>query len=145
MKANEAPEKLYFGTQGDKGLLDIYSEKEPDDDIEYIRTDVFIEKALKWYCRDCECNDNCTANHKCAFRDYFEMYLKGNENALSPKIENALDPEGFTTENYRCRHLISKLQNDFIEKACEYLNKNCRSFILTEKDIEDFKNYMKGE
>ena len=33
----------------------------------------------------------------------------------------------------------------FIEKAYEYLNKTCRGFILTEKDIEDFKNYMKGE
>ena len=33
----------------------------------------------------------------------------------------------------------------FIEKACEYLNNTCRRFILTEKDIEDFKNYMKGE
>lgn len=33
----------------------------------------------------------------------------------------------------------------FIEKACDYLNKTCRKFILTEKDIEDFKNYMKEE
>ena len=33
----------------------------------------------------------------------------------------------------------------FIEKACDYLNKTCRKFILTEKDIEDFKKYMKGE
>ena len=31
-----------------------------------------------------------------------------------------------------------------IKKACEYLNKTCRRFILTEKDIKDFKNYMKG-
>lgn len=48
MDINEAPEKLYFGTQGDKGLLDIYSKKESDDEIEYTRTDVFIEKACKW-------------------------------------------------------------------------------------------------
>ena len=33
--------------------------------------------------------------------------------------------------------------NAFIEKACDYLNKTCRKFILTEKDIEDFKNYMR--
>ena len=33
----------------------------------------------------------------------------------------------------------------FIEKACEYLNNTCRRFILTKKDIEDFKKYMKGE
>ena len=43
MEAN-APEKLYFG-ESDKGILDIYSAKESDDDIEYIRKDAFIEKA----------------------------------------------------------------------------------------------------
>lgn len=73
MKANEAPEKLYFG-ESDKDLLDIfYSHRESNDDIEYTRTDAFIKK------------------------------------------------------------------------ACEYLNKTCRRFLLTEKDIEDFKNYMEGE
>lgn len=36
-------------------------------------------------------------------------------------------------------------KDSFIRKACEYLNKSCRRFILTEKDIEGFKNYMKGE
>ena len=30
----------------------------------------------------------------------------------------------------------------FIEKADNYLRNNCQRFILTEKDIEDFKNYM---
>ena len=44
MKANEAPEKLYFG-EGDKCILDIYSGGKFDDDIEYTRTDAFIEKA----------------------------------------------------------------------------------------------------
>ena len=33
----------------------------------------------------------------------------------------------------------------FIDKACEYLNEICRRFILTEKDIEDFRKHMKGE
>jgi hypothetical protein len=33
----------------------------------------------------------------------------------------------------------------FIEKVCDYLNKTCRRFILTEKDIDDLKKYMKGE
>lgn len=32
---------------------------------------------------------------------------------------------------------------DFLKKACEWLNKTCKRFILTEKDIEDFKKYMK--
>ena len=33
----------------------------------------------------------------------------------------------------------------FIEKAENYLRNKCQRFILTEKDIEDFKNYMKGK
>lgn len=47
MKLNEAPKKLYFG-EGDKGLLDIYSTKESNNDIEYIRKDSFIEKACEF-------------------------------------------------------------------------------------------------
>jgi hypothetical protein len=43
----KAPEKLYFG-ESDRGLLDIYSTKESSDDIEYTRTDTFIEKACEW-------------------------------------------------------------------------------------------------
>ena len=46
MKVN-APEKLYFG-ESDKGILDIYSTKESDNEVEYIRTDAFIEKAAEW-------------------------------------------------------------------------------------------------
>lgn len=33
----------------------------------------------------------------------------------------------------------------FVEKAENYLRDKCQRFILTEKDIEDFINYMKGE
>ena len=47
MKANEAPEKLYFG-EVDKGVLDIYSNRESNDEIEYTRTDVFLHKACSW-------------------------------------------------------------------------------------------------
>lgn len=47
MKTNEAPEKLYFG-EVDKGILDIYSDRESNDEIEYIRIDVFIKKAAEW-------------------------------------------------------------------------------------------------
>lgn len=44
----EAPEKLYFGVT-DKSVLDIYSTKESNNEVEYIRTDAFIEKAEKWF------------------------------------------------------------------------------------------------
>ena len=47
MKINEAPEKLYFG-EVDKGILDIYSDRESNDEIEYTRVDSFINKASKW-------------------------------------------------------------------------------------------------
>ena len=47
MKANGAPEKLYVSV-GD-AILDIYSKKESNEEIEYTRTDAFIEKALKWF------------------------------------------------------------------------------------------------
>ncbi len=43
----KAPEKLYFG-EDDRSLLGIYSTKELGDDIEYIRTDTFIEKACEF-------------------------------------------------------------------------------------------------
>lgn len=46
MKAN-APEKLYFG-EVDKGILDIYSNRESNDEVEYTRTDAFVEKACEW-------------------------------------------------------------------------------------------------
>ena len=125
-------------------LGDIYSEKESDDDIEYTRTDAFIEKALKWYCLDCACNDNCSANHKCAFWSFFKDYLEGNDKALPPKISNAINPDGSTTENYRYRHIIERIKDDFIEKTCEWLEKNIAE--LTGVDsyaiTESFKQAM---
>ena len=53
MKANEVPEKLYF-RESDKGILDIYSAKESDDDIEYVRTDAVIKKAENYLRNECQ-------------------------------------------------------------------------------------------
>lgn len=160
MKASEVPEKIYLQ---ENTTTDCYGEWWPewfearakDSDIEYTRTDAFIEKALKWYCRDCECNDNCPANHKCAFRDFFEKYLRGNEKALPPKAEYALDSEGFTTKNYnyRYRHFIRRMNDTFIEKAAEWFRTHWRDYVGIDKDNvihfglweNDFKKYMKGE
>lgn len=44
MKANEAPEKLYFNQH----TAQYNQERRNDDDIEYTRTDAFIEKACGW-------------------------------------------------------------------------------------------------
>ena len=43
------------------------------------------------------------------------------------------------------REVAEKLTDTFIEKACSYLDENCRKFILTAKDIDDFKKYMEGK
>ena len=45
MKANEAPEKLYFPIDA---ALKTYACKDSDQEIEYTRTDAFIEKACEW-------------------------------------------------------------------------------------------------
>lgn len=45
MKANEAPEKLYFPIDD---ALETYARKDSDEEIEYTRTDAFIKKADKF-------------------------------------------------------------------------------------------------
>ena len=46
MKANGVPEKLYLLSNG----LISYC-KNTDEDVEYTRTDAFVEKAVKWFRR----------------------------------------------------------------------------------------------
>ena len=56
MKANEAPEKLYLfenpisGTPDDRWL----SKRSDETDIEYTRTDAFIEKACQFLSEKCD-------------------------------------------------------------------------------------------
>ena len=162
MKENEAPEKIYITNYDIEALPknEQLSERwhevsTKDTDIEYTRTDAFIERALKWYCLDCACNDNCAANHKCAFWSFFKDYLEGNDKILPPKIGNAFNPDGSTTENYRYRHIIERMQDDFIEKACEWFEENFMNvhkweistyeFENTKSMIDEFRKYMKGE
>lgn len=47
MKANEAPEKLYLDATSKCGDI-IFTIKNNDTDVEYTRTDAFIEKACEW-------------------------------------------------------------------------------------------------
>ena len=134
MKAN-APEKIWVHELSAKELNVPLKEYH----IEYTRTDAFIEKALKWYCLDCECNDNCK-NTECFFKGQFRRYLKGNDNAIPPKISNRiLNEDGTLSENWRYRHIIDA----FIDKAAKWINEHTS---LSEKlVIENFKKYMKGE
>ena len=73
MKANEAPEKLYYAPYGD------IREDNPitDNDIEYVRKDAFIEKAWNWI------EDNMlSSNQQDKSRFYYEQfinYMKGEE------------------------------------------------------------------
>lgn len=50
MKANEAPEKLYVDAKDNSDDFFLYGfmRKSGDEDIEYTRTDAFIEKAVDW-------------------------------------------------------------------------------------------------
>ena len=158
MKANEAPEKIYISNfdiealPKDEQLSDYWHEvRTQDTDIEYIRTNVFINKALKWYCLDCECNDNCK-DTKCLFYREYERYLKGEANALPPKFSNTiLNEDGSTSDNWCYRHFIAKMQDAFIEKACEWIKSMWSETDDRFKEdytgmlIENFKNYIKGK
>lgn len=62
------PERIYFG-EADKSVLDIYSTKEHDDEVEYTRTDAFIEKAAKWI------NEHTNLSEKLVIKN-FENYMK---------------------------------------------------------------------
>ena len=72
MKANEAPEKLYYAPYGD------IRENHPitDNDIEYTRTDVFIEKAENFIYSALNEGIMGTANIE-DFMRLFKIYMKG--------------------------------------------------------------------
>ena len=74
MKANEAPEKLYFG-ESDKGILDIYSKRESENEIEYTSTDAFIEKAEEFIYSALNDGIMGTANIE-DFMRLFNIYMK---------------------------------------------------------------------
>ena len=75
MKANEAPEKLYFG-EFDKTGLEAYSNRESDNEVEYTRTDAFIEKALAYL------------NEKFYFNNDFYGVVSTNFNAMEELFED---------------------------------------------------------
>jgi len=82
MKANEAPEKIYFDRESiesipeDDPLFNCLSIKENDDDIEYTRTDAFVEKAceyLEYKVKIILCGDKTDTDK---FIDEFRKYMK---------------------------------------------------------------------
>lgn len=82
MKVNEAPEKIYItnfdieALPKDEQLSERWHEvRTQDTDIEYTRTDAFIEKACKAYCKTCKM-PNCNGKD-CKFIENFKNYMKG--------------------------------------------------------------------
>ena len=64
-----------------------------------------------------------------------------NEYCNTPAINNPpFAPTEFIKEAFKAGAQWQKQQT--VEKAVEWLNSKQRGFILTEKDIEDFKRYM---
>jgi hypothetical protein len=59
----KAPEKLYVDTNDDfsDSVLYGFTEKCKDDDIEYTRTDAFIEKARQWIKNNITNNPNANS------------------------------------------------------------------------------------
>lgn len=82
MEAN-VPEKLYVHVKKDKVTTTWNEEWIGFHDIEYIRKDVFIEKACDAYCKVCGHYPHKTPTHICRQDcDYFEnfkRYLEGGE------------------------------------------------------------------
>ena len=80
MKAKEAPEKIYLEREyPDNGVLPNGLNYIPKPtDIEYTRTDAFIEKAMKWFEMQNGWFD-LDGNYVCDMTDFedFERYMEG--------------------------------------------------------------------
>lgn len=76
MKANEAPEKIYVQVKKGRILNTWNSEWIGVNDIEYTRTDAFIEKACE-YLMEYEFNDSSTIADRRKRVDEFIKYMKG--------------------------------------------------------------------
>ena len=68
---------------------------------------------------------------------------------LSADRDTQIIYNDWATHDYTDNIKIEYVRTDaFIKKACEWLNnfynEDTRSYLI-DKDIEDFKNYMKGE
>lgn len=89
MKVNEIPEKIYLSYETDDEdyknhiFIDYMWHRHPSDgknlkNVEYVRTDAFIEKARKWFEMQNEWVD-LDGNYKCDMTDFedFKKYIEG--------------------------------------------------------------------
>jgi hypothetical protein len=71
----EAPKKIYIDANEDwHRTYTTFIEKAKGDDIEYVRTDVFIKKACEAYCKVCKM-PNCRSN-ECKWISDFKRHLE---------------------------------------------------------------------
>jgi len=78
VKATEAPEKIYLFENPIDGTPDYrwLSKRSCSDDVEYTRTDVFIEKAVEYIANNMRC-DGYTLQTKVKFIRKFRNYMEG--------------------------------------------------------------------
>ncbi len=77
MKANEAPENIYCESDGLGNIVKVHNIKWPDgeaENIEYTRTDAFIEKAISWLK---EQDEMIGVSFQDDFLERFQNYMKG--------------------------------------------------------------------
>ena len=72
----KAPEKLYVSDYGLETRYNWHPERLAANDIEYIRTDAFIEKACEFIASNMKC-DGYTLQTKAKFINVFKNYMKG--------------------------------------------------------------------
>ena len=63
MKANEAPEKIYL-----QEPKKVRTEKKYDNDVEYTRTDAFIEKTVNWLINNTDITPTGIRNYRKAMK-----------------------------------------------------------------------------
>lgn len=93
----------------------------------------FKKKALKWYCRDCECNDDCKANHRCYFIYDFQEFLDEKHKTLPPK------GDGLRFKRFR-RELAKDIAKFIDENIAKYTSIDNDKKKLLMEDLQKFTN-----
>ena len=89
MKANEAPEKIYVSNYSSGLTYNWHNERLAVNDVEYLRTDVFIEKAKKWFIEHTNISKEIETNEDGEpLADSYIKYAKARFDAANEMFEN---------------------------------------------------------
>ena len=141
MEANKAPEKIYISYEG-YGVFgeDGSTERTKISQIEYTRTDAFIEKACEWLNNwftddSCKCGIPITKTARAIFFNNFRNYMK--ENKLPEKYKTCDWLWNYGSISLTKEH-IERLNNaiNILESVYEYTDANYLKEI-TDKLLED--------